>query len=107
MNLDDQRVYEEVYHAGAFAAVFQCTQKGAQALFKKAKPVSIMDIATLTAIYRPGPLSAKVDQTYIKAKQNQDSVDYGHPLIEETNEGTDQARLALPTFSEQHKVVPS
>jgi len=86
MNLDDQRVYEEVYHAGAFAAVFQCTQKGAQALFKKAKPVSIMDIATLTAIYRPGPLSAKVDQTYIKAKQNPDSVDYGHPLIKQVLE---------------------
>lgn len=86
MNLDDQRVYEEIYHAGAFAAVFQCTQKGAQALFKKAKPVSIMDIATLTAIYRPGPLSAKVDQTYIKAKQNPASVDYGHPLIKQVLE---------------------
>jgi len=81
MDLDDQRVYENIYHAGKFVGIFQCTQHGTRRLFKNAKPRSIIDIATLTSIYRPGPLSAKVDKIYIEAKKNPESVDYGHPLI--------------------------
>jgi DNA polymerase III subunit alpha len=83
IDFDDQKVYKNVYHAGKFAGIFQCTQQGAQSLFKRAKPQSITDIAALTSIYRPGPLSAKVDKTYIEAKRNPSNVDYGHPLIKE------------------------
>ena len=86
MDLNDQEVYENVYHKGKFAGIFQCTQKGAQKLFMRAKPESIIDIATLTSIYRPGPLSAKVDRIYIDAKKNPSSVDYGHPLIKQVLE---------------------
>ena len=86
MDLNDQKVYEHVYHEGRWAGVFQCTQAGAQKLFKRAKPQSIMDLATLTSIYRPGPLSAKVDNIYVRAKRNPESVDYGHPLIKEVLE---------------------
>jgi DNA polymerase-3 subunit alpha len=86
MDLDDQRVYQNVYHYGRFAGIFQCTQKGAQRLFQKAKPESIIDIATLTSIYRPGPLSAKVDKIYINAKKNPETVDYGHDLVKQVLE---------------------
>jgi DNA polymerase III subunit alpha len=86
MNLNDAKVYKNVYHEGRFAGIFQCTQKGAQRLFKDAKPESIVDIATLTSIYRPGPLSAKVDKIYIEAKNNPGAVDYGHPLIKQVLE---------------------
>ncbi len=86
MDLNDQSVYKNVYHKGKFAGIFQCTQKGAQKLFQRAKPRSIIDIATLTSIYRPGPLSAKVDRIYINAKRNPDTVDYGHPLIKQVLE---------------------
>ncbi|MBN85961.1 MAG: hypothetical protein CL885_00395 [Dehalococcoidia bacterium] len=88
INFDDQKVYKNVYHAGKWAAVFQCTQRGAQALFKRARPESLVDIATLTSIYRPGPLSAKVDKLYISNKKNPGSIDYGHPLIKEVLEET-------------------
>ena len=88
IDFNDQKVYKNVYHAGKWAAIFQCTQRGAQALFKRAKPESIVDIATLTSIYRPGPLSAKVDKLYIGAKKNPESVVYGHPLIKECLEET-------------------
>lgn len=83
LDLDDQRVYKHVYEEGRFAGVFQLAGKGAQRLFQKAKPKSIIDIATLTSIYRPGPLTAKVDKLYIDAKNNPEDVFYGHPLIEE------------------------
>ncbi len=88
INFDDQKVYKNIYHAGKWAAIFQCTQRGSQALFKRAKPESVVDIATLTAIYRPGPLSAKVDKLYINNKKNPGQVEYGHPLIKEVLEET-------------------
>lgn len=88
IDLNDQRVYEYVYHEGRFAGVFQCTQPGAQRLFTKAKPCSIIDIATLTSIYRPGPLAANVDKIYIGAKNEPDKIDYQHPLIKKVLEST-------------------
>jgi len=56
--------------------VHNCTEKGAQKFFEKAKPKSITDIAALTSIYRPGPLAADVDKMYIKAKQHPEDVVY-------------------------------
>ena len=44
---------------------------------------SIEEIATVSAIYRPGPLSAKVDKMYVKAKFGDEDVEYDHPLIEQ------------------------
>ncbi|NBP02496.1 MAG: hypothetical protein EBU90_20735 [Proteobacteria bacterium] len=88
IDLNDQRVYEYVYHEGRFAGVFQCTQPGAQRLFTKAKPRSIIDIATLTSIYRPGPLAANVDKIYIGAKNEPEKIDYQHPLIKKVLEPT-------------------
>lgn len=78
---DDPDVYKYVYEEGRFPAVFQCTGKGAQRLFMKAKPTSINDIAVLTSIYRPGPLAAKVDDIYLKAKEGK-KFDWGHPIFE-------------------------
>jgi len=88
IDFNDQKVYKNVYHKGKWVAIFQCTQKGSQALYKRAKPENIIDLATLSAIYRPGPLGAKVDKIYIDAKKNPESVDYGHPLIEEVLKDT-------------------
>jgi len=88
IDLNDQKVYEYVYHEGRFAGVFQCTQPGAQRLFTKAKPRSIIDIATLTSIYRPGPLAANVDKIYIGAKNEPEKIDYQHPLIKKVLEPT-------------------
>ncbi len=82
IDFDDQHVYETVYHKGRWAGIFQCTQAGAQRLFKKAQPRSIVDIATLTSIYRPGPLGANVDRLYLRNKKDYEP-QYGHPLIEE------------------------
>ena len=88
LDLEDQHVFKNVYEDGKFAGVFQLAGRGARNLFMKAKPKSIIDIATLTSIYRPGPLTAKVDKLYIGAKNDPESVDYGHPLIREVLEET-------------------
>ena len=59
IDLNDQKVYKNVFHKGKWAGIFQFTEGGAQDFCKKAKPKSIIDIAAITSIYRPGPLSAK------------------------------------------------
>ena len=84
----DQKVYEYVYHQGRFAGIFQLTSAGAQKLFLAAKPRSIVDIAVLTSIYRPGPLAAKVDKLYLDARQGK-KYDWGHPLFEKVLGKTD------------------
>jgi DNA polymerase-3 subunit alpha len=90
IDFNDQKVYENVYHEATSRApgVFQLTSKGAQRLFQNAKPRSIVDIATLTSIFRPGPLAAKVDKLYLDSKANPSSVDYKHPLIKQVLEPT-------------------
>jgi len=54
----------------------------------KAKPKNIIDVATLTSIYRPGPLAANVDKLYLEAKSTPDKIDYQHPLIKKVLEPT-------------------
>ncbi len=82
IDFDDQEVYK-VYAEARWAGIFQCTNHGAQQLFKRAKPTSIEEIAALTAIYRPGPLAMKIDRKYLKSKANPEEVVYKHPLLEE------------------------
>jgi len=88
LNLNDQKVYKNVFHKGKWAGVFQFTEKGAQGFCKKAKPESIIDISAITSIYRPGPLSAKVHEHYVKAKKNPMGVKYLHPLVKEVTKET-------------------
>lgn len=80
INFDDPKPYE-VYADGRWAGIFQCTGRGAQRLFVKAKPKSVIDIATLTSIYRPGPLAAKVDKLYLEAKNDGKEIEWGDHRI--------------------------
>ena len=81
IDFDDPKPYE-VYGKGHWAGIFQCTGQGAQRLFKKAKPKSVIDVAALTSIYRPGPLAAHVDKLWLEHEEV--PYDWGHPLINET-----------------------
>lgn len=80
IDFDDQRAFE-VYAQGRWAGIFQCTGQGAQRLFRKAKPKSVIDIATLTSIYRPGPLAAHVDKLYLDAKNDGKEIEWGDHRI--------------------------
>lgn len=88
-----KRVFDlDVCHNHNFIAndtmVHNCTEKGAQRFFETSKPRSIIDIAALTSIYRPGPLAADVDKIYNEAKANPDAVAYEHPALKEVLEST-------------------
>jgi len=88
IDTDDQAIWENIFHKGGFAGVFQFTQKGAQDLCVRAKPTNIIDLAAITSIYRPGPLSAKVDRDYIEAKRQPQYIQYIHPIVREVTEST-------------------
>ena len=88
IDLNDQKVYKNVFHRGKWAGIFQFTEGGAQDFCKKAKPKSIIDIAAITSIYRPGPLSAKVDKMYVKAMRKPEGVEYANDVVKEVTEET-------------------
>ena len=81
--MDDQSVWEYIYHGGRFVQIFQFTNSGARKFCVQAKPRSIEDLATITAIYRPGPLAANVHKKYVAAGKSLDSITYDHPVLEE------------------------
>jgi DNA polymerase III subunit alpha len=87
LDLDDDKVYRNIFHKGKFAGVFQFTNSGAQRLSVKSKPNDIIDISAITSIYRPGPLGAGVDKAYIKAKKNK-SASYLNDVVEEVTKET-------------------
>lgn len=84
-DLTDQEVYENVYHEGRWAGVFQATERGAQKFMQRVKPRSIIDIAAATSIYRPGPLTAHVDKAFVADKERAErgeTIEYTHPIVE-------------------------
>ena len=88
INMNDQNVYKNIFHNGKWAGIFQFTEQGAQGFCKRAKPQNIVDISAITSIFRPGPLSAKVDRNYVAAKQNPKDIEYVHKIVREVTKET-------------------
>jgi DNA polymerase-3 subunit alpha len=88
INLDDARVYENVFHKGNFVGTFQFTESGAQNFAKRVKPNNIIDVSAITSIYRPGPLSANVHEDFIDAKESPQYIKYLTPQVQEITEET-------------------
>jgi DNA polymerase-3 subunit alpha len=88
INLNDQKVYENIFHKGKWAGVFQFTEAGAQKFCEKAKPRNIINIAAITSIYRPGPLGADVDKLYVEAKENPTNIKYENDIVKEVTKET-------------------
>ena len=88
LDFDDKEVWKNIFHQGKWAGVFQFTEAGAQNLCKQAKPNNITDLAAITSIYRPGPLSAGVDKMYIGAKQCPEDVEYMNDVVRGVTEET-------------------
>jgi len=97
IDFDNQEVYENVFHPGKWAGVFQFTEHGAQKFCTKVKPRNIIDISAVTSIFRPGPLSAGVDADYVEAKKHPQRISY---LSDESREIT-QETFGFLIFQEQ------
>jgi DNA polymerase-3 subunit alpha len=88
IDLNNQEVYENIFHAGKWAGVFQFTEQGAQKFCVRAKPRNIIDVSAITSIYRPGPLAANVHDEYVEAKESPHYIKYlnddAHDITQET-----------------------
>ena len=88
INLNDRAVYKNIFQKGKWAGIFQFTEKGAQTFCKRVKPKNIIDIAAITSIFRPGPLSANVHESYVEARKNASDIKYGHKIVREITKET-------------------
>jgi len=88
LDMRDQEVYENIFHKGKWVGIFQFTETGAQRFALQAQPRSIIDLSAITSIYRPGPLSAGVDRSYVEAKESPNSVRYLNDVVREVTKET-------------------
>jgi len=88
IDFDNQEVYENIFQKGNWAGIFQFTEQPAQSFCKRAQPESLIDLAAITSIYRPGPLSANVHEQYVDAKKNPDDIEHIHDIVQEETQET-------------------
>ncbi len=83
--LNDKLVYKNLEQAKTFG-IFQLESAGIKKLMKRYKPTSLMDIAILISLYRPGPMK-NIDK-YIENKSKFPNIKYAHedlkPILEQT-----------------------
>ena len=99
--MTDSKVFEHVFWNGNYTGIFQFINDKTQNFMRQMKPASVTDIAVATSIFRPGPLSLKVDQRFLNNRANPESVIYKHPLLKEVFAETS----GLLVFQEQLQMI--
>ncbi len=85
--LDDKKTYE-LLQRGDTTGVFQFESSGMKRYLKDLKPTEFGDIVAMGALYRPGPLSAGLTDSFIRRKNNLEKVVYDHPKMKPALEST-------------------
>jgi len=85
--LDDPVTYKMLAH-GDTGGVFQLDSPGMTALCRQLQPDRFDDIVALLALYRPGPMSARLHTSYCERKHGREKVSYAHPDLAEILEPT-------------------
>lgn len=78
LNLNDDKVFQ-MLSQGLSSDVFQFESHGIRETLKKYKPENFMDLATILALYRPGPMKHIDD--FINRKNNKIKYDYYFPEL--------------------------
>jgi DNA polymerase-3 subunit alpha len=94
---EDQNVFNHVFENKRFAGTFQFTNPATQKFIHEFHPKNVMDLATATAIYRPGPLAANVDKLFVDSRKTGKYKLYNHVDIDKTLEPT----MGYVVFQEQ------
>lgn len=88
LDLTEEDVYKKIFHDGRWLGIFQYGQNGIQRFCQRLAPTCINDLAVLTSVYRPGPLSAQVDSKYLQTQRGERKPEYYHPIHREITEST-------------------
>lgn len=79
--LDDEKTYE-LLQRGDTTGVFQFESSGMKRYLRELKATEFDDVIAMGALYRPGPLSAGLTDSFIKRKNGLEKITYPHPLME-------------------------
>jgi DNA polymerase-3 subunit alpha len=77
---DDPKTFE-LFSAGDTDGVFQFESPGMKNLLRSLKPDRFDDLIALNALFRPGPLGAKMDEIYVNRRHGREIVDYPFPVL--------------------------
>lgn len=79
--LDDEKTFA-LLQRGDTTGIFQFESSGMKRYLRELKATEFDDVIAMGALYRPGPLSAGLTDSYIKRKNGQEPISYAHPLME-------------------------
>ncbi len=79
--LDDPETYA-LFSAARTAGVFQFESSGMRDILRRLQPENFDDLIALNALYRPGPLGAKMVDDFIQRRHGRVRVTYPHPDLE-------------------------
>ena len=76
---NDEKTFA-IFQKGETVGIFQFESSGMQDWLRKLKPVSILDLTAMNALYRPGPMENIGE--FIRRKNGLQKVQYIHPKVE-------------------------
>ena len=85
--LEDEKAFE-ILNDEKYAGIFQFEGYALQSLTRQMKVHNFEDIASITALARPGPLNSGGTTQYIKRKIGEKPVEYLHPMTEDITKVT-------------------
>lgn len=85
--LDDPETFK-LLGRGDTTGVFQFESAGMKRYLRELKPTEFSDVIAMGALYRPGPLSAGLTDSFIKRKNGLERIEYAHPLMKGALEDT-------------------
>jgi DNA polymerase-3 subunit alpha len=80
-SFDDKKTYQ-LFANGDTDGVFQFESGGMKQLLRKLQPDRFDDLIALNALFRPGPLGAGMDETYVERRHGREPVVYMFPDLE-------------------------
>jgi DNA polymerase-3 subunit alpha len=83
LDFNDSKVWDVFKNIKKAPGIFQFAETGMQGFCSRVAPTSLEELSAVTSIYRPGPLSANVDDDYVKTKRGQKKPHYEHPILKE------------------------
>ncbi len=81
VGLDNSAVYQ-LLGRGDLEGIFQLESSGMRQIVRDLKPSNLEDISSILALYRPGPLDAKLIPKFINRKHGREKIDYPHAILE-------------------------
>lgn len=75
--MDDPEVYK-MLQEGNTVGIFQLGSPGVRQLLRHSKPQNFMEIANITALYRPGPMKSGAHIQYADRKAGREEITYIH-----------------------------